>query len=100
MISNSPKLTRLSGHNFTKKADYYLKHLSIISFKPNALKKFCHSKMGLIEKIEGIELMRALENNLSIGTFVVKGSDFAVDINEDLMKAIDLMPLDKIRKLY
>ena len=23
-------------HNFTKKGDYYLKHLSIISFKPNA----------------------------------------------------------------
>jgi len=56
--------------------------------------------MGPIEKIEGIELMRALENNLSIGTFVVKGSDFAVDVNEDLMKAMDLMPRDKIRKLY
>jgi len=78
----------------------YYKNLSIISFTPKALKTFFYSKMGPIEKIEGIELMRALENNLSIGTFVVKGSDFAVDVNEDLMKAINLMPSDKIRKLY
>ena len=56
--------------------------------------------MGLIEKIEGIELMRALENNLIIGSFSIKGNDFAVDVNEDLMKAIDMMPRDKIRKLY
>ena len=78
----------------------YYKNMSIISFKPRALKTFFYSKMGPIEKIEGIELMRALENDLTIGTFVVKGNEFAVDVNEDLMKAIDLMPRDKTRKLY
>ena len=78
----------------------YYKNMSIISFKPKALKTFFYSKMGPIEKIEGIELMRALENDLTIGTFVVKGNEFAVDVNEDLMKAIDLMPRDKTRKLY
>ena len=56
--------------------------------------------MGSVEKIEGIELLRALENNISIGTLIIKGSDFAVDVNADLMKAIDIMPRDKIRKLY
>ena len=56
--------------------------------------------MGEIEKIENIELMRALENNLKLGTFVVKGSDFAVDVNADLLRAINVMPKDKIRKLY
>lgn len=86
--------------NYKDKKVTYYKNLSIISFKPQALKKFYFSKIGLIEKIEGIELMRALENNLSIGSFSIKGSDFAVDVNEDLMKAIDMMPRDKIRKLY
>ncbi len=81
------------------KVSYY-KNLSIISFTPNALKKFYYSKMGSVEKIEGIELLRALENNISIGTLIIKGSDFAVDVNADLMKAIDIMPRDKIRKLY
>ena len=44
--------------------------------------------------------MRALEIGLKIGTYIIKGNDFAVDVNEDLLKAIDLMPKDKIRKLY
>mgnify|MGYP001201518050 FL=1 len=82
-----------------KKINYY-KNLSIISFKPSALKKFYNSSSGAIEEIEGIELLRALEIGLSIGTFVIKGSDFAVDINADLIKAIDVMPKDKYRKFY
>jgi 3-deoxy-manno-octulosonate cytidylyltransferase (CMP-KDO synthetase) len=86
--------------NYKNKNITYYKNLSIISFKPEALKKFYFSKMSQIEKIEGIELMRALENNLSIGSFSIKGNDFAVDVNEDLMKAIDVMPRDKIRNLY
>ena len=82
-----------------KKINYY-KNLSIISFKPSALKKFYNSSSGVIEEIESIELLRALEIGLSIGTFVIKGSDFAVDINADLIKAIDVMPKDKYRKFY
>lgn len=90
----------LTPFNYKKIKLKYFKNLSIISFKPNALKKFFMSKMGQIEKIEGIELMRAIENNLSIGTFIMKGDDFAVDVNDDLMRAIDVMPRDRIRKLY
>ena len=82
-----------------KKINYY-RDLSIVSFKPDALKKYSTLKMGIIEKIEGIELIRAIENNLNLGTFIAKGSGFAVDVNQDLMKAIDVMPKDKIRKLY
>ena len=44
--------------------------------------------------------MRALEKGMSVGTFEIKGSDFAVDVNADLLRAIDVMPKDKIRKLY
>ena len=43
------------------------KHLSIVSFKSSIL-KFIKFKPGDIESIEGIELMRALENNLGVGT--------------------------------
>ena len=82
-----------------KKISYY-KNLSVISFKPKALKNFFNFKLGRLEKIEGIELMRSLENNQSLGTFIIKGDDFAVDVNADLLKAIDVMPKDKFRKLY
>jgi|TARA_B110000483_G_scaffold217551_1_gene270048 3-deoxy-manno-octulosonate cytidylyltransferase (CMP-KDO synthetase) len=87
-------------YNYNSNKVIYYKNLSIISFKPDALEKFYRSKMGKLEKIEGIELMRALEIGLSIGTFVINGSDFAVDVNADLLKAINVMPKDKFRKLY
>jgi len=87
-------------YKYTSKKVTYYKNLSIISFKPKALEKFFKSKMGKLEKIEGVELMRALEIGLNIGTFVINGSDFAVDVNADLLKAINVMPYDKFRKLY
>lgn len=86
--------------DFKKKKNNYYKDLSIVSFKPKALKSFSKLKMGKIEKIEGIELLRALENDISIGTFEIHGSSFSVDVNEDLLRAINEMPLNKIRKLY
>ena len=87
-------------YNYYNQKITYYKNLSIISFKPEALKKFHNSKMGTLEKIENIELMRALELGMKIGTFVIKGSDFAVDVKTDLFKAISIMPKDKIRKFY
>ena len=47
-----------------KRKKYSLKHLSIISFKPKALLKFKSEKTNFDRKIEGIELMRALEIGL------------------------------------
>ena len=86
-------------YNYMSSKVTYYKNLSIISFKPKALEKFFKSKMGKLEKIESIELMRALEIGLNIGTFIINGSDFAVDVNADLLKAINVMPYDKFRKL-
>ena len=87
-------------HNFSKNSDYYLKHLSIISFTPKALKKFSEHKQTRIEKIEGIELMRALEIGLKIKTTVLRGNSFSVDIKEDLKKAKRFMKKDKLFKKY
>ncbi len=85
---------------FKKKQNYFLKHLSVISFKPESLKKFKKLPQGNLEKIEGIELLRALENNMLIGTFNLKGSSFSVDTKEDFLKAIKFMNIDKIRNKY
>ena len=53
-----------------------------------------------IERIEGIELIRALENNQTIGTFVSKSTSFSIDVNDDLLEAIDVMPNNPVRKRY
>ena len=70
-------------HNFNKNSDYYLKHLSIISFKPNALSKFSLHPQTRLEKTEGIELLRAVEMGLKVRTTIIKGNSFSVDIKED-----------------
>jgi len=71
---------------FIKETQYY-KHLSIISFKPNALKKFRNLKQSPLEKIESIELLRALENNFKLGTFFLNGDSFSIDTKDDLKRA-------------
>ena len=86
--------------NFKKKQKFYKKHLSIISFKYNALNFFSKSKESNLEKIEGIELMRAIENGFNVGTFRAKGESFAVDKLEDYHRAMIQISNDKISKKY
>jgi len=57
-------------------------------------------KESYLEKIEGIELLRALENNLSIGTFSIKSNTFSVDIKEDYLRAIEAFKKDKYKNAY
>lgn len=93
-------MTRLDAPcEFFKKTKYY-KHLSVISFKPNALLNFSKLKKGQIETIESIELMRAIENNYQIGTFESKSDSFSIDIKNDYLKAKRRIKKDKFRKFY
>ena len=85
--------------DFKEKIKYY-RDLSIVSFIPKMLTKYSKLKLGFNEKAEGIELIRALENDMKIGTFIATNSGFAVDVNQDLMRAINIMPNNKIRKKY
>ena len=76
------------------------KHLSIISFLPQALIKYSKSKKTNLEQIEDIELLRALEIGLKIKTLKMKGDSFSVDIIKDLKNAKLRMKDDKIFKIY
>ena len=104
VANNKNKILYLSRSvipfNFKKKPKFYNKHLSIISFKPSALKKYCKFKESYLEKIEGIELLRAIENDLSIGTFSMKSNTFSVDIKDDYLKAIQAFKKDKYKNAY
>ena len=78
----------------------FLKHLSIISFKPDALQKFSSLAPSPLELSESIELLRALENGMVIGTILLEGDSFSVDVKEDYARAKEMMMTDEIRKLY
>ncbi len=87
-------------HEFKKRNKYIQKHLSIISFKPEALINFAKSKQTELEKTEDIELLRALEIGLKIKSILLKGDSFSVDMFEDYQKAKVQMKTDRFYKLY
>lgn len=76
------------------------KHLSIISFTPSALGKYSEMQESELEKTEGVELLRAIENDLIIGTFNLSGDSFSVDVGQDYANAIIAMKKDKLFKKY
>ncbi|MBD1167836.1 3-deoxy-manno-octulosonate cytidylyltransferase [Pelagibacterales bacterium SAG-MED06] len=85
---------------FGKQKQYLKKHLSIIGFKGSLLKKFRELKIKNLEKIEKIELLRLLENDIKIGTFQMKGTTLAVDTVDDYHKSIRMMNDDLIYKKF
>ncbi len=85
---------------FKKKTPFFKKHLSIISFKKDALIKYSSSKKTNLEKIEDIELLRAIEIGLKIKTIDLKGDSFSIDVYEDFIKAKEKFKSDKIFKKY
>lgn len=76
------------------------KYLSIISFTPEALLMFADFKESPLEKIEGIELLRAIENNLSVGTLELFGDSFSVDTGQEYASAISAMKNDSLFQKY
>ena len=97
--SNHDNFKRLS-ECFKKKTPFYRKHLSIISFRKDALIKYSSSKKTNLEKIEDIELLRAIEIGLKIKTIDLKGDSFSIDVYEDFLRAKDKFKSDKIFKKY
>jgi 3-deoxy-manno-octulosonate cytidylyltransferase (CMP-KDO synthetase) len=85
---------------FSHRPSFFLKHLSVISFRPEALQKFASLKPSPLQVCENIELLRALENDIVIGTILLEGDSISVDIREDYARAKILMMTDEIRKLY
>ena len=62
----------------------YYRHIGLYCFRPKALKMFSSTKQGVLEKSEGIELLRYLENHISIQMVEVKEGVIGVDTPTDL----------------
>ena len=84
---------------FRKKNNFF-HHLDIISFKPKALKRFKSLKISHLENIEGIELLRAVENGFNLGTFEIPTKTFSINTPKDLILAKKLIKKDKQIKKY
>jgi 3-deoxy-manno-octulosonate cytidylyltransferase (CMP-KDO synthetase) len=105
MINNdSGKIIYLSRADipfyFRQKKSFLKKHLDFISFKKNILLKYCKFKKSKNEKIEGVELLRAIDNNFNLGTIKINTDVFSINTKSDLKKAKLIMKKCKIRKKY
>ncbi len=88
-------------YHFVSKTNKIFKHLSVISFKPYALRDFanyCHKSK--LENLEDIELLRAIDIGLKIKTFSLKGDSFSIDVPKNLIDARKKMKTDKFYKIY
>lgn len=105
MIDNEPgKIIYLSRADipfyFRQKKKFLKKHLDFISFKKNILLNYCKLQKSKNEIIEGIELLRAIDNNFKLGTIKINTDVFSINTKLDLKKAKLIMKRCRIRKKY
>lgn len=68
----------------------YYGHLGIYGFTKSSLNQFCSLEEAHLEKIEKLEQLRALSNNLKIAMVEVESKSFGIDTKEDLQNALKL----------
>ena len=87
-------------YQFKKESKFHKKHLSVVSFKPESLLAFGKSKLSELEKIEDVELLRALDIGLKVKSLNLTGDSFSIDVFEDYQKAKIQISRDRYFKFY
>ena len=76
------------------------KHCSVISFTQESLMKYSSLAPSYLENIEDVELLRAIENDMTVFSCPLDGNSFSIDVNDDYLRAKVAMQSDPTRKLY
>lgn len=87
-------------HRYSVPVTTIQKHLSVIGFTKNALKKYADLDPTINELSEDIELLRALENDMKLYSLPVEGNSFSIDVQDDLLKARVAIKSDKFFGKY
>lgn len=69
----------------------YKKHLSVIGFTANSIRKYTDMENTYCQNIEDIELLKALENETKIVSPLSITNTFSIDTEEDFRKACQLL---------
>jgi len=93
-------MSRSDIPNFFRNSESLKKHLSIIAFTKKSILKFCKLPPSKYELMEGIELLRAIENKLDVQTMELEGETRAVDTYDDLLYVRNEMTYDPWLKYY
>lgn len=85
-------LTRSTAPYPKGSIDYqYMKQVCVYGFRPEALRFFCGTPRGKIEKIEDIEILRFIEHGYRVQFVEVDSQTVAVDTQNDLEKVRFIM---------
>lgn len=79
-------LVRQAHHDNPSAQSFYLRHLGLYAYRNEFLQTFVNLKPGVLEEVEKLEQLRALENGYSIGVALVENAPLDVDTIEDLKK--------------
>ena len=88
-----------SRHKFNDNYNKY-KHVAIRAYTRNLFSKIENMDMSPMEKIEGIDDLRLIENGIKIKVVFTKRVTETVDTPDDLDKVIDMMKKDELMKTY
>lgn len=72
------------------------KHLSVIGFTRQALRCYSTLSPSPNEVVESIELLRALEHDMTLQALPLDGDSFSVDVQDDLVRARVAMESDPL----
>lgn len=71
---------------YSKDGDFY-EHIGIYIYKKSALEKFVKLQPSNLEKLEKLEQLRAMENDMTIGVAIADSKPISIDTKSDLEKA-------------
>lgn len=87
-------------HSYKDSISFVDKHVSVITFSYKGLMNYRKLKPSPLEMIEDIELLRAIENDMKVYSYIIKEKSFSVDVNDDYLKAKIAMSNDPFRNKY
>lgn len=64
----------------------WFQHIGVYSYRPHALSKFVKLPQAVLEDLEKLEQLRALENRMTIGAILTSQKLIGVDVPEDVKK--------------
>ena len=81
-------------------AQSFMQHIGIYGFTKKSLRLIESFSETNLEKLESLEQLRWLENNLKIGVFYTQNKSLGVDTLEDLKKVERILMLKNIKILF
>ena len=89
--------TRTSSPFNREQTEYdWYQHIGVYSYKPESLLKFVALEQSPLEKLESLEQLRAIENDLTIGASYLDLRIMGVDTPEDITKLEGVLSGKKI----